>query len=312
MQKNGASKIIRAGVLLLCASIGNLCFDAHARTAGKPASKAELREISKRGKDLYAWDQAQMLAIKNLKETPKEKLQVDSTKTSDSKTSPLPSPSPSPSLSPAPGQPACLVYQSKDKVETGFGRLSEDKTTYLVDILASKSKGEKSNKIERLWPPLADQEKWKDLALALDIAREEMKENCRETEKLNYAVLADSRNKDKKTFFVYFYPSQKENLGGDLRLTVNIDEKSVLEEHQGHKALIKEKRLATKYGGRKMAYHQAILDEMPEDTDVLHVLSREPRRAEIVTTANFVYRIDINGDIKYLGSISELKAKSSY
>lgn len=298
MQNRGASKIIRAGVLLLCASAGNLCFDAQARTAGKPASKAELKEISKRGKDLYAWDQAQMLAIKNLKETPKEKLQVDSTRTPD------------PSPSTATGQPSCLVYQSKDKVETGFGRLSEDKTNYLVDILASKSKGEKSNKIERLWPPLSDQEKWKDLALALDIARAEMKENSRETEKLNYAVLADSKNKDKKTFFVYFYPSQRENLGGDLRLTVNLDEKIVVEEHQGHKALIKEKRLATKYGGRKMAYHQAILDEMPEDTDVLHVLSREPRRAEIVTTANFVYRIDINGDIKYLGSISELKEKS--
>lgn len=204
--------------------------------------------------------------------------------------------------------PSCLVNFEKDKTETAFGRLS-GKDTYLIDFLAVKTGQEKACKIERQCPPLADQTKWLNMALALDLARFEMKENGRNIDKLNYAVLPETDDKTGKTFFVYFYPSQKENLGGDIRLKVNIAENSVLEEHQGHKSLIKEKRLATKYGGRKMAYHQAILDEMPEDTDVLHVLSREPGRAEIITTANYVYRIEVSGDIKYLGTISQMRKK---
>lgn len=261
-----------------------------ARSQGKPASKAELKEISKRGKDLYTWDQAQMQAIKNLREMPKENLKADNANIEVAHS------------------PSCLVSFEKNKIETAFGRLSGDET-YLIDFLAVKTSQEKSCKIERQSPPLADQNKWLDKALALDIARAELKENGRNVDKLNYAVLPDLNDKKGKTFFVYFYPSQKENLGGDIRLKVSLEEKAVLEEHQGHKSLIKEKRLATKYGGRRMAYHQAILDEMPEDTDVLHVLSREPRRAEIVTTANYVYRIEISGEIKYLGTISEMRKK---
>jgi hypothetical protein len=49
-----------------------------------------------------------------------------------------------------------------------------------------------------------------------------------------------------------------------------------------------------------MGYHTAILDDIPEDTDVFHVLAREPKVPELVVTAKYVYRILIDGSIHYL------------
>ena len=40
----------------------------------------------------------------------------------------------------------------------------------------------------------------------------------------------------------------------------------------------------------------------PEDTDVLHVLVRSPRIPEYVMTDHFIYRIDPDGKINFLGT----------
>jgi hypothetical protein len=45
-------------------------------------------------------------------------------------------------------------------------------------------------------------------------------------------------------------------------------------------------------------FHTAVLDDRPEDSDVLAVLSRNPRGPEVVLTENYVYIIDIAGSIQ--------------
>jgi hypothetical protein len=54
-------------------------------------------------------------------------------------------------------------------------------------------------------------------------------------------------------------------------------------------------------------YHTAILDDIPEDTDVFHLLARRPSVPEYVATPKFVYRIEPDGTIIYLMTLEAFK-----
>lgn len=47
-------------------------------------------------------------------------------------------------------------------------------------------------------------------------------------------------------------------------------------------------------------YHTAVLDDIPEDTDVFHVLTRRPSVPEYVMTDAFLYAISTKCDIRIL------------
>jgi hypothetical protein len=48
---------------------------------------------------------------------------------------------------------------------------------------------------------------------------------------------------------------------------------------------------------------------MPEDTDVFHVLTRKPRAPELVITKEFVFQVEPDGSIQYLGRSEEVLKK---
>jgi hypothetical protein len=50
-----------------------------------------------------------------------------------------------------------------------------------------------------------------------------------------------------------------------------------------------------------------MLDDVPEDTDVYHVLAREPKVPELVVTQKFVDQIVPDGTIKYLMTTDAFK-----
>ena len=50
----------------------------------------------------------------------------------------------------------------------------------------------------------------------------------------------------------------------------------------------------------------SVLDDVPEDTDVSHVLARSPAVPQLLVTGAFVYRIDVDGTITYVGRRGEL------
>jgi hypothetical protein len=52
--------------------------------------------------------------------------------------------------------------------------------------------------------------------------------------------------------------------------------------------------------------HTHVLDDIPEDTDVFHVLTRKPAAPEIIVTRQYVFQVDASGEIKYLGKAQEL------
>lgn len=52
--------------------------------------------------------------------------------------------------------------------------------------------------------------------------------------------------------------------------------------------------------------HAAVLDDIPEDMDVFHVLVRQPQVPQYVVTDAFVYVIAVDGSIRLIGRREEV------
>ena len=50
-------------------------------------------------------------------------------------------------------------------------------------------------------------------------------------------------------------------------------------------------------GNAVATYHTAVLDDRPEDTDVFHILSREPKLPEYITSRSYIFRVDVDGRV---------------
>ena len=99
-------------------------------------------------------------------------------------------------------------------------------------------------------------------------------------------------------------------LGGDVRYRVSPDGAKVVEKRQLHKSIIE--REAPEQNDEKqvaMGMHTHILDDVPEDSDVFHVLSRKPSVPEVIATTQYVFQVDVDGAIKYLGKADEILKK---
>jgi hypothetical protein len=106
-------------------------------------------------------------------------------------------------------------------------------------------------------------------------------------------------------FYVYMIPAQTKDgvfpLGGDARYLVAADGNSIIEKRQLHKAILE--RTAQVPGGGKLAagFHNHVLSDVPEDTDVFYVWSRKPLVPEMIgMTKKQVYKVETNGTIKLL------------
>lgn len=101
--------------------------------------------------------------------------------------------------------------------------------------------------------------------------------------------------------YVYLYPAQvKEGvypLGADVRYQISPDGTKITEKRQMHKSIIETAPASTDMKV-EAGYHTHVLSDVPEDTDVLLVLTRRPRVPEFVgTTSKYVYTIGIDGNI---------------
>jgi hypothetical protein len=181
-----------------------------------------------------------------------------------------------------------------------FGRMTSDGRTLLVAYEARESSTlPHSFAVTRHAPPRRETGELARAARALDLARADFGIPSRS---YNYAVLPT----DNGEWFVYLMPAQIRAgifpLGGDVRYRVSADGGSILRKRQLHNAILEfaAPRESNKgvVAGR---VHSAVLDNVPEDTDVFHVLVREPKVPEYVATDTFVYRIDTSGKIVAFG-----------
>jgi hypothetical protein len=99
--------------------------------------------------------------------------------------------------------------------------------------------------------------------------------------------------------YVYLCPGQTKNtvwpIGGDVRYTISPDGKQIIEKRLLHKAILdmEYKPDAGIVGGA----HSHVLSDVPEDTDVLYVLTRRPLIPEYIGTPKRVFVVNTDGTI---------------
>ncbi len=183
------------------------------------------------------------------------------------------------------------------KTEAGwvvdFGRLSEAGDKFLVAYEATQT-GSPARFEVRGFDPVREDTGW-NLAAAKGIETA-MRDFGGASRPYNIAVLPA----DREGMYVYMYPAQvKEGvypLGADVRYRVSTDGARILEKRQMHKGII-ETAPASSPDAVAGGYHTHVLSDLPEDTDVLLVLTRKPRVPEFVGAGAYMFTIDVNGKI---------------
>ena len=183
-----------------------------------------------------------------------------------------------------------------------FGKLSEDKASYQVAYEASAPSGSQKFVVIKDNPPREEKGEIAAMARAFETARNAFRG---ENRPYNIAVLPAPGGK----FWVYVMPgSTKYRVyphGGDVRYVISSDGRSIEATRQLHRSILK---LDTSSLEQKpeMGFHVAVMDDIPEDTDVFLVLWREPSIPEMIATKKYAYKIETSGEIKYLGETEKV------
>lgn len=188
-----------------------------------------------------------------------------------------------------------------------FGRLNENKSGLIV---AYETVNDAQNDVTAQRAFAVNQTDSGELFhefLAMDTARTAFGP---QTQAFNDAVLPAHDGQ----FYVYFYPGSTDSnvilMGGDVRYLVSADGQKILETRKLHASIRKEEVHPKGIQKVEMAFHTMVLSDVPEDTDVMYVLMRHPAVTELVASQKFIYQIDANGDIKFLGDTKKfLKSK---
>ncbi|MGA2170937.1 MAG: hypothetical protein ABSG62_22355 [Terracidiphilus sp.] len=183
------------------------------------------------------------------------------------------------------------------KTEAGwvvdFGRLNSTGDKFLVTYEATQT-GSPTRFEVKGFSPVREDTGW-NLAAAKGIETA-MKDFGGSDRPYNIAVLPAKRG----GLYVYLYPAQVKAgvypLGADVRYRVSLDGTKITEKRQMHRTIIE---YAPAGSSEKTAggYHTHVLSDLPEDTDVLLVLTRRPRVPEFVGAGKYMYTIDVNGNI---------------
>ncbi len=179
-----------------------------------------------------------------------------------------------------------------------FGKLSPKKDAFLTAFEAFEEDDENADFTVKAYdPPRADKDFLLASALAIDLA---FKNFVGPERPYNFAVVPA----DDDQLFIYVLPAQiKEGswpLGGDTRFLVSADGKKILEKRKLHDQIVDFPPDQSGAAGKiQESSHVHELSDVPEDTDVFHVLVREPSIPEKITTKNYIYMIDAEGDVTF-------------
>jgi hypothetical protein len=213
-------------------------------------------------------------------------------------------------LSPPNGAIQRYIARKTDKGwVVAFGRLDKARDKFLVTYEATETGPERYD-AKKVDPPRASTGFELRAALAMDESQTDFLKSNPERRPYNIAAIPAEGGK----FWVYFVPAPTRPgvwpLGGDTRYLVSADGAKVLEKRQLHKSIIEVAAPNDKPDARPVAgMHTHVLSDIPEDTDVLHVLSREPRRPEMVITREYVFGVKEDGAIDFVGKVKDVLKK---
>ena len=199
-----------------------------------------------------------------------------------------------------PDQSAVRGYLARRRAdglwEVVFGRLDPATNAFVIAYRAiQRSPGDTAYGATALSQRESDTDHYARAARALDVARGAFGPANRP---YNAMVIPASAEGD---WFVYLVPAPTRPgvfpLGGDARYHVSADGRSLIARRRLHNTVL-EYTGRTKPNAEQVAsYHTAVLDDRPEDTDVFHVLSREPKLPEYIASQSYVFRVDLDGRI---------------
>lgn len=206
-------------------------------------------------------------------------------------------------LKPAPGEVQRYIARKRGAEWTVyFGRFSPDKDKFNVAYEAIPLDSSNGFKAVRIDPATVVDEELNAMARASATALDAFKD--RENGSYNVSVLPAPEGK----LFVYILPATSENnvslLGGDLRDLVSGDGKTILETRRLHHSILRFENSKTEAAG----FHTAVMDDIPEDTDVFFVLNRQPQVPEYLASKKYFYIVKENGTIQFIGETDKVLA----
>lgn len=177
-----------------------------------------------------------------------------------------------------------------------FGRLNPDSTAFLTAYEAIQTDAPTHFALGQFDPPRQDTGFNLFAARAIDLVLHDFAAPA--AHPYNVAVLPS----EPTGLLVYLYPAQTKPgvypYGGDVRYLVSPDGTKILDKHPMHKSILESTPAQIPAGATPAAgYHTHVLTDMPEDTDVFLVLSRQPRVPEYVSAGGHIYKINTDGSI---------------
>lgn len=245
----------------------------------EPPAKEELAAISERGRDLAGYDSAAWHASDALQaKRPKE------------------------------GSVGLYVARKTAKGwVVAFGRADDKRDAFLIAYQATQ--GEKPDKfdVKEMTTPTRDTGFFLSASRAIETALKDFTEHFEgEQRPYNVAVLPT----EKGQMWVYLVPAPTRvgvwPLGGDVRYLISADGRKIVTRRRLHKSIIEAEPPKDDTNDQVAGIHTHVLDDIPEDTDVFHVIRRKPSVPEMVVTDRFVFQVDPDGSIKYVGKAEEV------
>lgn len=193
--------------------------------------------------------------------------------------------------------PRYIAHKSSNGWSLVFGTLNEQRNRFVIVYEALQGTTVQEFTAKKLDPPLEDTGFYLAAAKAMDTVLHDFKGERRP---YNVAVLPAASDQ----LYVYVYPAQTKGdvypLGGDVRYLLTADGDSIVERRQLHKSIIELSPSSVPKGSKPAGgFHTHVLSDVPEDTDVFHVLSRQPARPEFIGTINKkLYEIGEDGSIR--------------
>jgi hypothetical protein len=272
-RKDGSmGKRLLAGLAILATWIGLSSTGVGAQQG--PASADQLAAITRRGRALEAYDQAAWHGS----DAAKSVVATDTT-----------------------GLELYVARKTPTGWAVDFGKLDPAGTTFLTSVEAQSTDGLNFT-AQRLNPPRRDSGFLVGAAHAIKTAEVLFKPVS--GFRYNVAVLPS----DGAALYVYLYPAQTDPrifpIGGDERFTVSADGMTILEAHRMHNSVLAQPENAGVPADSKpvAGVRSVVVANVPQDTDVFHVLARKPAMPDYVVAQGQVYRINVDGSIDYVGS----------
>ena len=196
-----------------------------------------------------------------------------------------------------------VAYRADSGWAVAFGRLNATRDTFYVShvaipALVDGKRVDTAFAIQAMETPAPDTDYLARAARAIDTATSLFWPTGRP---YDAAVLPAGDG----SWWVYVLPAPNREgvwpLGDDMRYRVAADGRSILETRRMHIGMIEFDRSKRPPETRLVGgVHRTIVSDLPEDSDVFHVLTRTPSVFEYLFTPRFLYMINEDGSIRFI------------